>query len=56
MGDKTKFQDAANYLQHFVDVAPDSNPFKADAKAMLMELKNTEKVVPDKVAPKRKRP
>jgi tetratricopeptide (TPR) repeat protein len=55
-GDKARFQDAANYLQHFVDVAPDTNTFKADAKAILAELKNTEKVVPDKVAPKRKRP
>jgi tetratricopeptide (TPR) repeat protein len=46
--DKEKFQEAANYLQHFVDVAPDTNPLKADAKAILAELKSTEKVVPDK--------
>jgi len=56
-GDKTKFQEAANYLQHFVDVAPDNHKFKSDAKAILTELKNTEKVVPEKTAPaKRKRP
>lgn len=59
-GDKAKFQDAANYLQHFVDVAPDTNPLKADAKAILAELKSTEKVVPEKTpsrpAPKRTRP
>jgi tetratricopeptide (TPR) repeat protein len=56
-GDKAKFQEAANYLQHFVDVAPDSHKFKADAKAILAELKSTEKVVPEKTAPaKRKRP
>jgi tetratricopeptide (TPR) repeat protein len=57
-GDKAKFQEAANYLQHFVDVAPDTHKFKADAKAILAELKNTEKVVPEKTptAPKRKRP
>jgi tetratricopeptide (TPR) repeat protein len=58
--DKAKFQEAANYLQHFVDVAPDTNPLKADAKAILAELKNTEKVVPDatpkRAAPKRPRP
>ncbi|HEY3581626.1 MAG TPA: hypothetical protein VGK82_13815 [Pyrinomonadaceae bacterium] len=58
--DKAKFQEAANYLQHFVDVAPDSNPLKADAKAILAELKSTEKVIPDKTpsrpAPKRTRP
>jgi tetratricopeptide (TPR) repeat protein len=50
-GDKTKYQDAANYLQHYVDVAPDTHKFKADAKAILAELKNTEKVVPEKIAP-----
>ena len=55
--DKTKFQEAANYLQHFVDVAPDSNPLKTDAKAILAELKNTDKVVPEKITPaRRKRP
>ena len=55
--DKAKFQEAANYLQHFVDVAPDTNPLKNDAKAILAELKNTEKVVPEKTAPaRRKRP
>jgi tetratricopeptide (TPR) repeat protein len=55
-GDKTKFQDAANYLQHFVDVAPDTNPLKADAKAILAELKSTEKVVPEKTPARPKRP
>lgn len=49
-GDKAKFQEAANYLQHFVDVAPDSNPMKADAKAILAELKNTENVTPEKTS------
>jgi tetratricopeptide (TPR) repeat protein len=57
-GEKEKFQEAANYLQHFVDVAPDTNPLKADAKAILTELKSTEKVVPEKTprAAPRKRP
>ena len=58
--DKAKYQEAANYLQHFVDVAPDTNPLKADAKAILAELKSTEKVVPEKTpsrpAPRRTRP
>ncbi|HYV25489.1 MAG TPA: carboxypeptidase regulatory-like domain-containing protein [Pyrinomonadaceae bacterium] len=57
-GDKAKFQEAANYLQKFVEVAPDSNPMKADAKAILTELKNSENVTPEKTskpAP-RKRP
>ena len=55
-GDKAKFQEAANYLQHFVEVAPDTNVMKDDAKAILTELKNTEKVTPEKTkpAPRRK--
>jgi tetratricopeptide (TPR) repeat protein len=55
-GDKAKFQEAANYLQHFVDVAPDTNVMKDDAKAILTELKNTEKIAPEKIkpAPRRK--
>jgi tetratricopeptide (TPR) repeat protein len=56
-GDKTKFQEAANFLQRFVEVAPDSNPMKDDAKAILTELKNAENVTPEKKsAPKRNRP
>jgi tetratricopeptide (TPR) repeat protein len=55
-GDKAKFQEAANFLQKFVEVAPDSNPMKADAKAILTELKNTENVTPEKTksSPRRK--
>ena len=48
--DKAKYQEAANYLQRFVDVAPDTNPMKDDAKAILAELKSSEKVVPEKGA------
>jgi len=56
-GDKAKFQEAANYLQHFVDKAPDTHKFKNDAKAVLAELKSTENVVPEKTTPaRRKRP
>jgi len=54
-GDKAKYQEAANFLQHYVDVAPETHKFKADAKAILAELKNTEKVVPEKTAPTRRR-
>lgn len=55
--DKAKYQEAANYLQRFVDKAPDTHKFKADAKAILAELKNTENVVPEKTPPpRRKRP
>jgi tetratricopeptide (TPR) repeat protein len=56
-GDKTKYQEAANYFQHFVDKAPDTNKFKNDAKDILANLKNTENVVPEKTTrPPRKRP
>jgi tetratricopeptide (TPR) repeat protein len=56
-GDKGKYQDAANYLQHFVDKAPDTHKFKNDAKAILAELKSTENVTPEKTTPaRRKRP
>ena len=54
-GDKAKYQDAANFLQHYVDVAPETHKFKADAKAILAELKNTEKVTPEKTTPTRRR-
>jgi tetratricopeptide (TPR) repeat protein len=55
-GDKAKFQEAANYLQRFVEVAPDSNPMKDDAKAILTELKNTENVTPEKKSAPKRRP
>ena len=56
-GDKAKYQEAANYLQRFVDKAGDDHKFKADAKAILAELKSTENVVPEKTTPtRRKRP
>jgi tetratricopeptide (TPR) repeat protein len=57
-GDKAKYQEAANYFQHFVDKAPDTNKFKNDAKEILANLKNTENVVPEKTPPRRgnKRP
>jgi tetratricopeptide (TPR) repeat protein len=53
-GDKAKFQEAANFLQRFVEVAPDTNPMKDDAKAILTELKNSENVTPEKKAPPRR--
>lgn len=56
-GDKAKYQEAANFLQRFVEVAPDTNPMKDDAKAILTELKNSENVTPEKGSrPARKRP
>ncbi len=56
-GDKTKYQEAANYLQRFVDKAPDTHKDKEGVKAVLVELKNTENVVPERTTPaRRKRP
>jgi tetratricopeptide (TPR) repeat protein len=46
--DKSKYQEAANYLQRFVDKAPDTHKFKADAKAVLDNLKSQENIKPQK--------
>lgn len=46
--DKTKFQQGSNYLQKFVDVAPDTHPFKADAKGLIESLKKEQNVAPQK--------
>jgi tetratricopeptide (TPR) repeat protein len=56
-GDKTKYQEAANYLQRYVDKAADS-PDKQSAKEALDYLKTSENVVPEKTStpPRRKRP
>jgi tetratricopeptide (TPR) repeat protein len=52
-GDAEKYQEAANYLQQFVDKAPDTHAFKADAKAVLEELKRQN--VKPQTAPTRRR-
>jgi tetratricopeptide (TPR) repeat protein len=52
--DKAKYQEAANYLARFVDKAPDTDPFKADAKAILEALKDQENVKPEKTTPVRR--
>ena len=54
--DKTKFQEAANYLQRFVEKAPDSHPFKQDAVAVLDTLKKEQNVKPEKATPTRRKP
>ena len=46
--DKAKYQEAANFLQQFVDKAPDTDKLKADAKAILEELKNQQNVKAEK--------
>lgn len=47
-GDKTKYQEAANYLQHYVDKAPDTDPLKSSAKESLDYLKTAENIKPEK--------
>jgi hypothetical protein len=56
--DKTKYQEAANYLARFVEKAPDSDVMKADAKMILDNLKEQENVKPEKAPPpaRRRRP
>jgi tetratricopeptide (TPR) repeat protein len=53
--DKEKYQQAANYLQQFVDKAPDTDKLKPDAKAILDELKNQQNVKAEKTTPTRRR-
>ncbi|HET8783029.1 MAG TPA: carboxypeptidase-like regulatory domain-containing protein [Pyrinomonadaceae bacterium] len=53
--EKAKFQDAANFLQKFVDKAPDGHPFKDDAKAILAEMKASQNITPEKSKPAPKR-
>lgn len=47
-GDKAKFQEAANALQHYVDKAPDTDPLKSSAKESLDYLKTAENIKPEK--------
>ena len=47
--DKAMYQEGANYLQKYVSVAPDGHKFKADAQAILEQLRNEQKVTPQKV-------
>ncbi len=47
-GDKAKFQEAANFLQRYVDKAPDTDPLKQSAKESLEYLKTAENVKPEK--------
>jgi tetratricopeptide (TPR) repeat protein len=49
-GNKEEYQRAANFLAKFVEKAPDSDPLKADAKAILDTLKDQANVKAEKVA------
>ena len=52
--DKAKYQEAANYLQKFVDKAPDGHPFKDDAKLILQQMKADANITPEKKPATRK--
>ncbi|MGZ5437874.1 MAG: hypothetical protein ACXWID_01890 [Pyrinomonadaceae bacterium] len=55
--DKAKYQEAANYLQRFVDKAPDTNPLKAEARDLIGALKAQANITPEKTTrPPRRRP
>jgi tetratricopeptide (TPR) repeat protein len=60
--DKTKYQEAANYLQRYIDKAPDTDQASAqnkiDAKDIIENLKANENVKPEKITapPRKKRP
>lgn len=54
--DKAMYQEATNFLQKFVSVAPDTNKLKPDAVAILDQLKKEQNVTPQKTAPARKKP
>jgi len=56
--DKAKYQEAANYLQRYVDKAPEADSNRADAKAIIDNLKDQENVKPEKInpAPRRRKP
>jgi len=55
--DKGKYQEAANYLQRFVDKSPDGQ-LKTEAKELIEALKAQANVTPEKTStpPRRKRP
>ena len=53
--DKVVLQEGLNYMQRFVDAAPDSHQLKASTKTIIEELKNEQKLAPQKTTPPRKK-
>ena len=52
---KEILQEGLNYMQRFVDTAPDTHKLKESTKAIIEELKNEQKLAPQKTTtPKRK--
>lgn len=54
--DKAVLQEGLNHMQKFVDTAPDTHELKESIKAAIDDLKNTQKLAPQKTAtpPRRK--
>jgi tetratricopeptide (TPR) repeat protein len=52
---KAKYQEAANFLQQFVNKAPDTHALKAEAQQVLENLKNQQDVKAEKAPPPRRR-
>jgi len=48
-GDKSKYQEAANHLARFREIAPATNPLQAEAKSLLQLLNEKENIKPSKV-------
>lgn len=54
--DKAMLQEAANYLQKFVSVAPDTHKYKTNAAEAITTLKTLSNVAPQKVTGGKKKP
>src|SRR5258706_5769831 len=50
LGNKTRYQEAANYLQRFLDTAPSDHRLRPDAQTLLETLK-AENILPQKKSP-----
>lgn len=48
-GDKSKFQEAANYIGRYVEKAPEGDATKVEAKSILDFLKTQENIKPEKI-------
>ena len=53
--DKAVLQEGLNYMQRFVDSAPDSHQLKESTKLIIDDLKNEQKLAPQKTTPPRKK-
>ncbi|HKP67878.1 MAG TPA: hypothetical protein VJV05_01260, partial [Pyrinomonadaceae bacterium] len=53
--DKAILQEGLNFMQKFVDTAPDTHKLKESTKAIIEELKNEQKLAPQKTAPTKRR-